>query len=209
MNMPGMGGMPMAQAASAGSSFAMWLVMMPAMMLPALAASLWRYRQAAGATPVRMSVAMIGAGYVTVWAAFGTALFPLGAVAAEAQARWPALAGVTVIAVSLLQFTRWKARRLACCREAPARGADSTPDALAAVRHGVRLGGHCVACCVGPMATLLVIGMMDWRAMVAVMAAITFERIAPSPDRAARIVGLLGLAAGAWLCQFAPTSLSV
>jgi predicted metal-binding membrane protein len=146
---------------------------------------------------VGVRTAMVGFGYVIVWAAFGAVLFPLGALAAEAQTRWPALAGTIVIAASALQFTRWKARQLACCREAPARGREL--DARAAVRHGLRLGVHCVACCAGPMAALLVMGMMDWRAIVAVTAAITFERIAPSADRAARIVGVLGLATGIWL----------
>jgi Predicted metal-binding integral membrane protein (DUF2182) len=48
-------------------------------------------------------------------------------------------------------------------------------DAGPAWRHGLRLGLHCSHCCAGLMAILLVIGVMDFRAMAVVAAAITVE----------------------------------
>jgi predicted metal-binding membrane protein len=49
------------------------------------------------------------------------------------------------------------------------------------------------------MAILLAIGVMDLRAMAAVAAAITVERLAPAGDRVARTIGAVVLAAGSFL----------
>jgi predicted metal-binding membrane protein len=46
------------------------------------------------------------------------------------------------------------------------------------------------------MAILLVIGVMDVRAMAAVAAAITVERLAPAAERAARATGVVVLGVG-------------
>jgi len=88
-----------------------------------------------------------------------------------------------------LQFTAWKARHLACCREGPARG-------RTAWQHGLRLGLHCSQCCVGLMAILLVSGVMNVLAMAVVAAAITVERLAPAGERVARATGAVALGAG-------------
>ena len=50
--------------------------------------------------------------------------------------------------------------------------------------------------CAGLMAILLVIGVMDLRAMAAVTAAITVERFAPNGVRVARAIGAVGVGAG-------------
>jgi predicted metal-binding membrane protein len=47
------------------------------------------------------------------------------------------------------------------------------------------------------MAILLVGGVMDLGVMLAVAGAITIERLAPRPRRAARAIGLVAVAAGA------------
>ena len=49
------------------------------------------------------------------------------------------------------------------------------------------------------MAILLVVGVMDLRAMAAVAAAMTFERLAPAGDRAARAIGAVVVVAGLYL----------
>jgi predicted metal-binding membrane protein len=145
---------------------------------------------------------LVGAGYFFVWTLLGVAAFPLGVVLAEIEMRQPALArsvpvavGVVVLLSGLLQLTRWKARHLACCREMPGRGR-VLPGVGAAWRHGVRLGIHCGYCCAGLMAILLVVGIMDLRAMVVVTAAITVERLAPAGERVARATGAVVVVAG-------------
>jgi predicted metal-binding membrane protein len=49
------------------------------------------------------------------------------------------------------------------------------------------------------MAVLLVIGVMDLRAMSVVAAAIAVERLAPAGVRAARAIGVAAVAAGLFL----------
>ena len=104
----------------------------------------------------------------------GIAAFLVGAALATIEMQQPALAravpiaaGVVVLIAGLLQFTAWKARHLACCREASASArakvsasyGDTSPkrpaaeagperhtlpgDAGTAWRHGLELGRHC------------------------------------------------------------------
>jgi predicted metal-binding membrane protein len=187
----------------------MWAAMTTAMMAPAAAAMLWRYRLAAGeaekAHPRRLTV-VVGLGYGLVWAAIGVAVFALGAGVAAAMLRAPALAraaplaaGTTVLIAGVLQFSAWKARLLACCREAPACCGDRSWSMSGAWRHGLRMGLRCGLCCAGPTAVLLVLGAMDLAVMAAVTVAITAERLAPNGTRAAHAAGALAIGAGLWM----------
>src|SRR5688572_13081957 len=156
---------------AAASFVGMWFVMMVAMMLPSLVPMLWRYRQAVGGTgQTRLGrlTALVGLGYFFVWTVFGMAAFPLGIALPSAG---PIAAGVVVLIAGAFQLSAWKARQLAHCREAPGPGRTLPPDAGTAWRHGVRLGLHCGRCCAGLMAILLVVGVMDLRAMTIVAAA--------------------------------------
>jgi predicted metal-binding membrane protein len=192
---------------AAASFLGMWVVMMVAMMLPSLVPMLWRYREAVGRTTrLGRLTALVGVGYLLVWTVFGMAAFPLGVALAAVEMEEPALAravpiavGVVVLIAGSLQFTAWKVRHLACCRQAPGRGRELPADASTAWRHGLRLGLHCSYCCAGPMAILLVIGVMDLRAMAVVAAAITVERLAPAGERVARALGAVGVGAGLFL----------
>jgi len=181
MPMPGHTGL-----GAAASFLAMWVVMMVAMMLPSLVPTLWRYRQA-GLGPM---TALVGVGYFAVWTVFGMVAYLLGLALPHAT---PIAVGVVVLLAGFLQFTAWKARHLACCREAPAGERDRT-----AWQHGLSLGLHCSQCCLGLMAILLVLGVMDLRAMAMVAAAITVERLVPAPavERVARATGAVALGAG-------------
>jgi predicted metal-binding membrane protein len=192
---------------SAATSFlGMWIVMMVTMMLPSLVPLLWRYRLAIGGTAeARLDrlTALVGLGYFSVWTVFGMAAFPLGVALATIEMQQPALArsvplaiGGVVLAAGALQFTAWKARHLACCREAPGRGRTLPADGGTAWRHGLRLGLHCSYCCAGLTSILLVVGVMDLRVMAVVAAAITFERLAPAGERVARAIGSLVVGAG-------------
>ena len=53
--------------------------------------------------------------------------------------------------------------------------------------------------CAGLMAILLVLGVMDLRAMAVVAAAITVERLAPASERVARAMGAVIVGAGLFL----------
>jgi predicted metal-binding membrane protein len=191
---------------AAASFLGMWVVMMVAMMLPSLVPVLWRYRQALGRTGARRPgrlTAVVGVGYFFVWTVFGMAAFPLGVGLAALEMQLPALAravptvvGAGVLIAGALQFTAWKAYHLACCREASAHSHRAPADAGTAWRHGVRLGLHCSTCCANLTAILLVIGVMDLRAMAIVTAAITAERLAPAREHAAQAIGAVVVGAG-------------
>jgi predicted metal-binding membrane protein len=199
MRMPGQ-----SWAQAAASFLGMWAVMMAAMMLPSLTPMLWRFRQAVGMGEMHLGrlTVLAGTGYFCVWIAFGFASFVLGVVLAALEMQAPLLsravplaAGATILIAGALQFTAWKARHLACCR-APTRIHAQRADVGTAWRHGLRLGVHCCNCCAGLTAVLLVVGVMNLRAMAIVTAAITFERLAPGGAGVARAIGVLFVGAG-------------
>ena len=194
---------------AAASFLGMWVVMMVAMMLPSLVPMLWRYRRAvgrAGETRLGRLTVLVGAGYFFVSTVFGAAAFLPGVALAAIEMQQPVLAravpivvGVVVVIAGFVQFTEWKARHLACCRVAPGCSRTLRADAGTAWRHGLRLGLHCTYCCAGLMMILLVIGVMDRRAMAVAAAAITIERLAPAAHRVARAIGVVVGGAGLFL----------
>ncbi|MDQ7977952.1 DUF2182 domain-containing protein [Paraburkholderia sp. SARCC-3016] len=191
---------------AAASFIGMWIVMMVAMMLPSLAPTLWRYHESArrpGQLRAGHLTACAGAGYFVVWLALGAAVFPPGAALAALAMQWsafarsvPVMTGALVLLAGMLQFTSWKARHLACgrdwfdCVAEPGR-ALAAADVAHAWRDGLRHGVHCACCCAGLTAALLAVGMMDLRAMEAVTAAITAERLVPNGERVARAIGAM------------------
>jgi predicted metal-binding membrane protein len=108
----------------------------------------------------------------------------------------PALDALLVVGTGALQLSAWKARQLTCCRTVLPGGEPLKAGARDAWRCGVRLGIACARCCGNLMVILLVIGVMDLRAMAVVAAAITIERLAPSGQLAAREIGWIVVAAG-------------
>jgi predicted metal-binding membrane protein len=187
----------------------MWLVMMVAMMLPVLVPMLWRYRLTNAATNHAHGgglTAVVGAAYFFVWTLFGAIAFLIGAILTSLEMQLPMLAravpgaiGAIMLIAGILQFSAWKLHHLACCRGMPARCAPLRADARLAWRHGLRMGLHCVHCCFGLTTLLLVVGVMDLRAMALVTAAISAERLAPGGVRAAQFIGAVLVAAGLFL----------
>jgi len=189
----------------AASFLGMWIVMMAAMMLPSLVPMLMRYRQVVRKTTearLHALTALVGVGYFVIWTLLGAVVFLLGVAIAATAIPQPKIAvGLVVLIAASLQFTAWKARRLAWCRET--HGGALTPDARAAWRYGLCLGFRCAESCAGLMAILLVIGVMDLRAMSVVTAAITIERLASNGQRAARAIGAIGVGAGLFMIALA------
>ena len=182
--------MPMAGQSWLGAAatfVGMWTVMMIAMMLPSIAPVMWRYRNAietaSDSTRNRVS-ALMGIGYLVPWTGFGVMVFVVGAALAafamrhDSVARMAPIGGAVVVLISGgLQLIWWRARRVAWCR-ATHGGHPGFATAARAWRHGVRLGVRCCVSCAGPMAILLVCGVMHQLAMTIVAMAITAERIA-------------------------------
>ncbi|WP_231753728.1 DUF2182 domain-containing protein [Burkholderia savannae] len=198
------------RAGDAASFVGIWAAMMTAMMLPSFAPMLVRCARSVGCVGgirarlrAGLRAVSVAVGYGFVWIAVGIAVYVLGAALAAVEMHVPALAraapvarGVVVACAGALQFTAWKARHLACCREAPRRCRALPASAGAAWRHGVHFGLRCCCCSAGLTASLVVLGIMDPPTMAAVTAAITAERLAPAGERVARGVGCVGVAAG-------------
>ncbi len=194
---------------AAASFLGMWIVMMVAMMLPSLVPMLQRFRQAIDTTSeTRLDwlTALAGVGYFLVWTVFGMAVFPLGVALAKIEMRQPALAraiptvaGAVVFIAGLLQFTAWKARHLASCREDLGCSRTLAADADIALRRGLHLGLRCSYCCLNLTVILLIVGVMNLRSMAVVTAAITAERVAPASQRVARAIGALAVGASVFL----------
>jgi predicted metal-binding membrane protein len=130
----------------------------------------------------------------------------LGVAVSAIEMRYPLLAratptivGAVVLIAGALQFTSWKARRLACRLEMRGRGHMFRGDVGGAWRHGLHLGVHCANCCATLMVIPLVIGLMDLRVMALVAAAITAERLAPAGRRVTRVIGVVVVGAGVFM----------
>ena len=185
-------------AGAAASFVGMWAVMMVAMMLPSLVPTVWR---------LRLEVAWLAAaGYFFVWTVLGLVVFAAGAAFAQVAMQVPVVAravpvsmAIVVLLAGAFQFTACKAHHLAYCRPASACEARLPADAASAWRYGVWLGLQCSRACAGLTAILLVVGVMDLRAMAAVAVAITAERLAPDGERVAWAIGAVSIVAGVYL----------
>lgn len=159
---------------------AMWVTMMVAMMLPAVAPMVLAHRRVVlhrgeGWAP---TVAFL-TGYLVVWSVAG--LVPLASLLAfrelsgeAAQSRWlPALAGLIVAGAGAYQFTAWKATCLRWCRTPI--GFVMTHDfgagSRGAFRAGLVHGGLCLGCCWALMSVLVVVGFMNlvWMAVLSLV----------------------------------------
>ena len=176
-------------------------------MLPSLVPMLSHYRRSvSGPNDVgrRALPVFAGAGYFFVWALVGAVAYPLGVILGTAEMRWSNLArfvpiatGVILLLAGCIQVTRWKARLLEQCRNAPAPGQAHPSDAWSAWRHGLHLGVQCALCCSGFMIILLVAGLMNLGLMAILTTFITLERVAPWPKGAALVAGIVAIAVAA------------
>lgn len=175
-SMSGMGGVAML---SAWLFMVTWLVMMVAMMFPAVApmvlahASVVRSRGEGGAP----SIAFV-AGYLVVWTAAG--LVPLAVIqllgsslAAPISGWLPRLGGAVVLLAGVYQLTPLKDVCLRACRSPLGfmLSHDFGGGAPAAAKAGLSHGLYCVGCCWALMAVLAVLGLMNvaWMAAFAVV----------------------------------------
>jgi len=202
-SMGGMGGMAMV---GAGLFIVTWVVMMVAMMFPAIApmvlthAGMVRSR-GDGTVP---TVAFV-VGYLVVWTAAG--LVPLGAVqfvgssiAAPINGWLPRLGGAVVVLAGVYQLTPLKNACLRACR--PPLSFILTHDfgggRSGAARAGISHGLHCLGCCWALMAVLAVLGLMNLAWMAAFAVVFFLEKMWRHGIMLSRIAGavcvILGLA---------------
>lgn len=196
----------------AATFLGMWIVMMVAMMLPSLLPMLLTYREAItearaalqNSTRLGLLTVLVGVAYFVVWTALGIVVFSFGIALTQLAMQMPVLAravplitAAVIVIAGALQFSTWKTHQLACCRVLPRCRRVLSADLASAWRYGLNRGMHCVHCCAGPTLVLLVVGVMDLRAMAIVAAAITLERLAPAGERLARGTGAIAVIVGA------------
>ncbi|MHB8575389.1 MAG: DUF2182 domain-containing protein [Dehalococcoidia bacterium] len=161
----------------------MWVVMMAGMMLPSvtpLVATYQRvYRERARAGRASVPAAVLIAGYLAAWAAFGLVAYLVDRGAeswasrsAEVRDAAPVVGGLLLVLAGLYQWTPLKLTCLRWCRT-PAHFVliDWREGRLGAFRMGVRNGWYCIGCCWAMMLALLVVGLMSlpWMALLAVV----------------------------------------
>jgi predicted metal-binding membrane protein len=174
----GMGGMAMM---SAWLFMVTWLLMMVAMMFPAVAPMVLAHARVVrsrgeGARPTGGFVM----GYLVVWTGAGllplAAIQGLGSLPAGPAAAWlPRVGGAVLVAAGVYQLTPLKQACLRACRSPLGfiLSHDFGGGSPAAVRAGVSHGLFCLGCCWALMAVLAVVGLMNL-AWMAILAAVFF-----------------------------------
>src|ERR1700682_469880 len=215
MLMPGGWTMPMMWMVLPGQSLAgsafvflvMWQAMMIAMMLPSSWPTLELYSRVARHTGQRwpmFNTVLAGAGYFTVWGAFGAIAFAAGfeisraAMASPRISHWiPVAAGALLVLAGIWQLTPFKQSCLNHCREPLLfLGHVYKPGAWGGFRVGLHHGAFCAACCWALMLMQLVLGVMNIAVMAGVAAIIAVEKLWKRGPLLARLVGAISIVAG-------------
>jgi len=195
--------------------FAMWAVMMLAMMLPSAAPMILLFttiERRRNQAPPYVATALFTAAYGVVWSGFGVVATLLQWTLDRMALLSPALAttngliaGAILIAAGVYQFTPLKQACLRSCRsplEFISRYWNSGPFGIG-LRHGI----YCVGCCWMMMLLLFVGGVMNmiWVAVIATF--VLAEKVAPRGPWLGYGVGTSLIAWGGWtLYTFAAQS---
>jgi predicted metal-binding membrane protein len=188
------------------ATFAMWVVMMVAMMAAPAAPVLSLYAGIQAKRPARVAgaVPMFALGYALVWIGYSAlatlvqwrlheaALLTTGMAAANGR-----IAGVILVAAGVYQLSPLHRACLAHCRSPLAffmtHWRDGRSGALAM---GARHGAFCLGCCWALMAVLFAVGVMNLLWVAALTLVVMLEKVAPGGEWLARVAGVLMLLAG-------------
>jgi len=193
--------------------FAMWTVMMVAMMTPSAAPMFLMYARIERQTGVqgRLLAATVwfAIGYFLVWATF-SGLATLVQSALERTALLdPSMAttskvvgGLLFVAAGTYQWTRLHEVCLTQCQKPFAfvlSHGGFRRDASGSLMLGLRHGAYCIGCCWPLMALLFVGGVMNLLWVVVLALFILLQKIIPFGVLFARLVGIGLVAEGLWL----------
>jgi predicted metal-binding membrane protein len=191
--------------------FAMWAVMMVAMMLPGALPTILIFQRAIRGdptvhSPVRRTFAF-AAGYIIAWSGFSAVATLLQWALAEAALLSPMmvsvspwLGGAILIAAGLYQWTPFKYACLRHCRSPLAFLVEHWQPGLPhALRLGLRHGLYCVGCCWALMLLLFVGGVMSLLWIGAITAFVLLEKLAPYGAQGGRLSGLALVLCGVWV----------
>ncbi|MHB8689776.1 MAG: DUF2182 domain-containing protein [Solirubrobacteraceae bacterium] len=186
VRMAGMDAGPGTDIGALGWFLGVWVVMMAAMMFPALAPTVALYARMTRRRGLDHALLFAG-GYLLVWGGAGLGAYGLfrigrdvfgGDLAWHTGGRWFA-AGVLALA-ALYEVTPLKDACLAKCRSPIGFLLGSWRDGrLGALEMGSRHGGWCLGCCWALMAALFALGVMSLTWMAFVAALIALEKTVP------------------------------
>ena len=209
MSMAGMEMEPMPWSAfDVALVFAMWWVMMIAMMVPSatpmvLLFTAIKRKQQASVSPATEAWVFLG-GYLLIWAGFSVVatfaqwgleragLLSMGAASTNAR-----FGGIILLAAGLYQFTPIKSACLRFC-QSPVLFLSQhwRPGAVGVLTMGLRHGAYCLGCCWFLMLLLFVAGVMNlvWVAGIALYVAC--EKLLPLDQRLSYAAGAVLIVAG-------------
>jgi predicted metal-binding membrane protein len=196
------------------ATFAMWMVMMLAMMLPPVMPWILLFatasRRREGQRRPYGDTALFTSGYFVIWA-----VFSLGAAVLQlALQRWalidplqlktgPVAGGVVLVVAGAFQWTPLKSACLKHCRSPLGFFLSRWDDGPAgALRMGLTHGIYCLTCCWGLMIVSFALGTMNllWMALLTLMLCV--EKIAPAGGFFSRLFGVALVVWGLWLIAF-------
>jgi predicted metal-binding membrane protein len=181
-------------AASGAASFAMWVSMMVAMMLPTAAPMIDAFAGIAqrrrGRRDRYTPTLVFVAGYLLAWTAFSAVavmvqwqLYRASVLTPAMQNASPLLAAAALLIAGLYQFTPFKRACLRGCRSPMSFILSEWREGAAgALLMGVRHGLTCIGCCWALMALMFCFSVMDlrWAAALALYAAA--EKLLPGGE---------------------------
>ena len=179
-----------------------WVVMMAAMMLPAITpftigvSRLVRARRKRGVLPP------LTLGYLLIWTAAGVAAWAIlrGFDAIDYSAMSVRVGAVVLLVAGAYEFSPLKRWCLVRCRSPLAlvvkHGDTVVRSRLGALRVGVHHGGYCLGCCWALMVVLLAVGAMNLLWMAVLAAVIAMEKVLPRAEIVSSALGTVLIGAG-------------
>jgi predicted metal-binding membrane protein len=185
-SMADMGASPGSDLGALGWFIGIWVVMMAAMMLPAVSPTVALYSHMTKRRGLARPVAFT-CGYLVVWGAAGIVaygLYALGRHAFGGQLAWHSggrwLAGTVLVVAAVYELTPLKDVCLSKCRSPFGFLLGSWREgAGGAFSMGSRHAAWCLGCCWALMAALFALGVMSVLWMAVVAALITVEKVVP------------------------------
>jgi predicted metal-binding membrane protein len=188
--------------------FAMWSVMMVAMMTPSATPMIFMFsamnrRRAEHQGPV-VRTGLFVLGYLTVWVAYSAVaalaqwvLHGLAVLSPAMVSTSPYLGGGLLVAAGIFQWTPLKRACLAACRSPLGFLMTEWREGRAgALIMGVRHGTYCVGCCWVLMALLFVAGVMNLLWVAAIATFVLVEKVVPARARVGQVAGAVLALAG-------------
>ena len=129
--------------------------------------------------------------------AFGTLLARMEMSSPALSRAIPTIAGASLIACGIYQWTPWKASCLKHCQDPISLVAGHLHGGWrGSLSLGLHHGATCAACCWSLMIIQIILGMMNLFVMAGIALVIAIEKLIPRGTAVARLVGALAVAAG-------------